>query len=132
LDSARITKDYKKADFFLEGMHNFQKKYGSKVIPSDEKISSEIAYNHYDIFKNLYYWYMIVGVIMLLFTIVNIFFEKKAIRFAINGFHVIIGLLFALHTLGLAARWYISGHAPWSDAYESMIYVAWATMFFTL
>jgi cytochrome c-type biogenesis protein CcsB len=32
----------------------------------------------------------------------------------------------------LIARWYISGHAPWSDAYESMIYVAWATMFFTL
>jgi cytochrome c-type biogenesis protein CcsB len=27
-------------------------------------------------------------------------------------------------------RWYISGHAPWSDAYESMIYVAWATMAF--
>ena len=25
-------------------------------------------------------------------------------------------------------RWFISGHAPWSDAYESMIYVAWATM----
>jgi cytochrome c-type biogenesis protein CcsB len=37
-----------------------------------------------------------------------------------------------LHTLGLIARWYISGHAPWSDAYESMIYVAWATMFFGL
>jgi cytochrome c-type biogenesis protein CcsB len=34
--------------------------------------------------------------------------------------------------LGLIARWYISGHAPWSDAYESMIYVGWATMFFTL
>jgi cytochrome c-type biogenesis protein CcsB len=32
--------------------------------------------------------------------------------------------------LGLISRWYISGHAPWSDAYESMIYVAWATMAF--
>ena len=29
-------------------------------------------------------------------------------------------------------RGYISGHAPWSDAYESMIYVAWATLFFGL
>jgi cytochrome c-type biogenesis protein CcsB len=35
-----------------------------------------------------------------------------------------------LHTIGLIVRWYISGHAPWSDAYESMIYVAWATMAF--
>ncbi|MDR6968395.1 cytochrome c-type biogenesis protein CcsB [Flavobacterium arsenatis] len=132
LDSARTTKDYKKADFFLDGMHNFQKKYGSKVIPSDEKVSSEIAYNKYDIFKKLYYMYMLAGVLMLIFTIVNIFFEKKSIRMVINGFHILIGFFFALHTLGLIARWYISGHAPWSDAYESMIYVAWATMFFTL
>ena len=41
-------------------------------------------------------------------------------------------LLFTLHTVGLISRWYISGHAPWSDAYESMIYVAWATQFFGL
>ena len=33
-----------------------------------------------------------------------------------------------MQTLGLIARGYISGHAPWSDAYESMIYVAWATV----
>jgi cytochrome c-type biogenesis protein CcsB len=32
----------------------------------------------------------------------------------------------------LAIRWYLSGHAPWSNAYESMVYVAWATMFFGL
>ena len=132
LDSARITKDYKKADFFLDGIHNFQKKYGSKVIPSDEKISSEITYNKYDIFKKLYYLYMLAGLLMLVFTIVNILLEKKAVRIIINGFHILIGFFFVLHTLGLIARWYISGHAPWSDAYESMIYVAWATMFFTL
>src|SRR5690606_3264348 len=41
-------------------------------------------------------------------------------------------VFFGLHTLGLIVRWYISGHAPWSDAYESMIYVAWATMLFGL
>lgn len=23
-------------------------------------------------------------------------------------------------------RWYISTHAPWSDSYESMVYIAWA------
>ena len=34
--------------------------------------------------------------------------------------------------MGLISRWYISGHAPWSDGYESMIYVAWATMLFGL
>ncbi|MFT6192344.1 MAG: cytochrome c-type biogenesis protein CcsB, partial [Polaribacter sp.] len=38
--------------------------------------------------------------------------------------------LFMLHTLGLISRWYISGNAPWSNAYESIIYVGWATMLF--
>lgn len=35
-------------------------------------------------------------------------------------------------TLGLILRWYISGHAPWTNAYESIVYVAWATVFFGL
>jgi cytochrome c-type biogenesis protein CcsB len=75
---------------------------------------------------------MLAGSLMLILTIVGIFFNKKAIKISINAFHILVGLLFALHTLGLIARWYVSGHAPWSNAYESMIYVAWATMFFTL
>ena len=32
-----------------------------------------------------------------------------------------------LHTAGLGLRWYISGHAPWSNGYESMIFISWAT-----
>jgi len=50
----------------------------------------------------------------------------------VKAFRYIILGLFVLHTAGLIARWYISGHVPWSDAYESMIYVAWATMLFGL
>ena len=34
---------------------------------------------------------------------------------------------FAFHTLGLGLRWYVSGRAPWSNGYESMIYIAWTT-----
>jgi cytochrome c-type biogenesis protein CcsB len=41
-------------------------------------------------------------------------------------------LLFTLHTIALLFRWYISGHAPWSNAYEAIVYVAWSTMFFGL
>lgn len=132
LKDAKTSGDYKTSDELIESLNGFQKKFGSKVRPTDDKISSEILYNKYDVFKKLYYLYMLSGVLMLLFTILNIFFEKKAIRIIVNAFHILIGALFALHTCGLIARWYISGHAPWSDAYESMIYVAWATMFFTL
>ena len=132
LATATKTKNYTLANTMILGIEKFQKKYGSVVRPSDDKISAEISYNKYDVFKNLFWLYITFGCVMLLLVIVNIFFESKIMRIIINGFHIIIGLLFGLHTLGLIARWYISGHAPWSDAYESMIYVAWATMFFTL
>ncbi|MFV5692093.1 cytochrome c biogenesis protein CcsA [Flavobacterium sp. LT1R49] len=132
LTNAADTKNYKTANELLESINGFQKKFGAKVRPSEDKISLEIVYNKSDIFKNLFIAYLTIGCLMLVFTILNIIFEKKILRIVINSFHVIIGILFGLHTLGLIARWFISGHAPWSNAYESIIYVAWATMFFGL
>src|SRR5690606_1128670 len=131
LSKSAETGNYKEPDFYLDGMNKFQSKYGKEVMPSKEKVDAEIMYNKYDVFKKLYYLYMLAGVLMLALTIVNIFFNKKALKFAINAFQILIAFFFLMHTLGLVARWYISGHAPWSDAYESMIYVAWATMLFT-
>jgi cytochrome c-type biogenesis protein CcsB len=76
---------------------------------------------------------MYAGTLMFILIIVQIFSNRsKAIDTSVKVFKVIILGLFVLHTVGLIARWYISGHAPWSDAYESMIYVAWATMLFGL
>ena len=132
LGNAATTNDYKSANELLTSLNGFQKKFGSSVMPTEDKIDLEIAYNKYDVFKNLPYWYLTAAVLMLLLCIVDIYKSRKAIRISINLIHVAIGLLFLLHTLGLIARWVISGHAPWSNAYESIIYVAWATMFFGL
>jgi len=116
----------------LESINSYQQKFGSDVLPSEQKINAEILYNKYDVFRSLFMWYMFAGLIMLIFVVVQIFQDSKAIRILIKISAFVILGLFIVHTLGLAARWYISGHAPWSDAYESMIYVAWATMFFGL
>ncbi len=132
LTKATKTKDYALANTMLLGLENFQKKYGKEVRPSDDKISSEILLNKYDVFKNLFWLYMLAGSLMLIMVIISIFYTKKPIRVIINLLHIMVGVLFLFHTIGLIARWYVSGHAPWSNAYESMIYVAWATMFFNL
>jgi len=129
---ATQSKNYTMANTYLVGMENYQKKFGNEVRPSDEKINYEILYNKYDVFQKLPYWYLTVAAFMMLFTIIRIFKEKKWLAITVNVFHVLVGLLFALHTLGLIARWYISGHAPWSNAYEAIVYVAWSTMFFGL
>lgn len=132
VDKATQSNDYKLANNLLSGLTQYQNKYGKAVMLSESKINSEIMYNKYDIFKRLYYMYMIAGVLMLIFCIVQIFKDSKTIRTIINVFHGLIGLFFVMHLIGLAIRWYISGHAPWSDAYESMIYVGWSVMFFGL
>ena len=133
--SLRLAKqdgNYTQAENLLESVHGFQKKFGSSVMPSKEKVEAEIRYNKYDIFKRLYSGYIYVGTLFFLILIFQIFYNTKGIRALVIGFRGMLLFLFVLHTLGLIARWYISGHAPWSDAYESMIYVAWATQFFGL
>ncbi|PZD79351.1 cytochrome C biogenesis protein [Mesonia sp. K7] len=129
---AKQNGDYKNANDLLLGIKGFQKKYGSEVLPSEEKINAEVLYNRYDVFRNLFWQYMLAGLVMFIFVIVRIFNTSKVLNTLVLISKIAIFLLFIVHTAGLIARWYISGHAPWSDAYESMIYVAWATMFFGL
>lgn len=126
------TKDFSSADEYLESIHGYQVKYGSEVRPSDSRVKSEILYNKYNIFKTLYSYYMLIAILMFGFVIVQILKPAKWIHKVIRVFSAIIVGLFILHTIGLAVRWYVSGHAPWSDAYESVIYVAWATTLFGL
>lgn len=132
LAKASVTNDYTVANSVLTGLNKYQHRYGGNIMPSDDKIETEILYNKYDIFKKLFSWYMYAGLLMFFFVILKIFNSKKWVNTAVKTSHIIIGVLFALHTLGLIARWFISGHAPWSNAYESVIYVGWATMFFGL
>lgn len=133
LNKAKYDGDFSKAEDVLMGIKKTQEKYGSEVMLSDEKVKTEIAYNKYDIFKNLFSWYMYAGTLMFIILIIQIFKgDNKIINIGVKVFAFIILGLFILHTAGLGVRWYLSGHAPWSDAYESMIYVAWATMFFGL
>ena len=132
LRAGKAINDYKQASDLLESLAGFQKRYGGEILPSEDKISAEIAYNKYDIFKRLFSWYLYVGALFFIILLIQIFKDSKLIRSSIVFFKASIWILFLLHTAGLIARWYISGHAPWSDAYESMIYVSWATMFFGL
>ena len=132
LREAYNTGDYSSANTFLKSIASFQNNFGADIIPSDEKIDAEIYYNTHDPFKKLYYLYMIAAFFMMTFVIIQIFNPGKLVSFMTKFSAVIIVLLFLSHTVSLIWRWYISGHAPWSDAYESVLYVGWATMFFGL
>lgn len=128
LQKAIKSDDYTEADKLLNAFKQNQENNGSEVLPSIEKVNTEVIYNKLAIFNMLYKLYALVGGLLFFVLIFQIFKERelwKALSYVLKGTIII---LFMWHTAGLILRWYISGHAPWSDAYESMVYVAWATM----
>ena len=132
LQEAKKTTQYEKATKILKGIKTFQKKYGAAVYPSEKTIELEILYNKFQPFLSLSKYYGYLSLLLIVFVITQIFYTKKWIHILVKTLVGIVGILFALHTLGLISRWYISGNAPWSNAYESIIYVAWAIMLFGL
>src|SRR5690606_28141843 len=91
LQEAQQTGGYKQADELLESITTYQKKFGSEVRPSENKIKSEVLYNKYDIFKKLFSWYMYASLLMFFFGIMNIFYENKFINQSIKIIQYIIG-----------------------------------------
>ena len=127
LRNALRTGDYTEADKLLAAFKKNQKNHGSEVLPSENKINTEVIYNKLGIFSILYGLYAVVGFFLFMVLIFEIFKEReiwKAASYVLKGTIII---LFLWHTAGLIILWYVSGHAPWSNAYESMLYVAWAT-----
>ena len=132
LDNSIKFNDYKQAEGMLESIKGFQLKYSRDIMPTDNKIKAEVLYNKINVFEKLFIWYFSVGMLYFLFIVFDIFSDnslvKRIMKYILLLFKSSIFILFFVHTLGLIARWFISGHAPWGDAYESMIYVAWATI----
>ena len=103
-------------------------KFGAEVYPSELKIITEVLYNKWKVFNRLSSYYAIIGLIMLILLIQEVLKQRKWRSILVKiGFYLICAG-FLVHTVGLIGRWFISGHAPWSNAYESVIYIAWATV----
>ncbi|MBN2772817.1 MAG: cytochrome c biogenesis protein CcsA, partial [Prolixibacteraceae bacterium] len=124
---AKQNGDWRSPNGYLKLLKENQNKYASHIVPSDTKIKLEVFYNNFNIFGKLSKFYLIIGFSLLILQFITLFNPKtKTEKLKMVGVIFAI-LLFTAHTAGLALRWYISGHAPWSNGYESMIFVGWAT-----
>ena len=97
-------------------------------MPSAARIKLEILYNELDLFNRLYRYYLVTGLALLSIMFLTIFRQSKLTTLLEKVLAAVLIILFALHTLGLALRWYSGGFAPWSNAYESMVFIGWATV----
>ncbi|WP_372946784.1 cytochrome c biogenesis protein CcsA [Mariniphaga sp.] len=126
--NAVATSDWGTATQILNQIKSYQQKEGEQIIPPKTKIKLEILYHKWDIFGKLSKILLTVGLVLLLLQLYTIFNPKmKLVTLKQIAFFLIL-ILFAAQTAGLIIRWYISGHAPWSNGYESMIFVSWATL----
>lgn len=113
----------------LKGISDYQKKFGASIMPIQSKIDLEIRYNKMNIFNRLGSFYGLLGLIMIVLSFIEIFKSYKLVNVILKVMLALVIIGFLMQTAGLAMRWYISGHAPWSNGYESMIYIAWVSVF---
>ena len=123
------TGNWSNADLALEGIKKYQKKYGAAVIPSQSHIDMEIKYNKFGLFGKLVPIYILLGLALLVFAFINVLKPSFSLKWIMRGSLLVLSLAFLTHIVGLAIRWYISGHAPWSNAYESIVFIAVSTVF---
>jgi cytochrome c-type biogenesis protein CcsB len=71
---------------------------------------------------------MFTGLILLVLQLLTLFKPNIKLSFLKSFAFYFILALFLAETAGLAIRWYISNHAPWSNGYESMVFISWATV----
>jgi cytochrome c-type biogenesis protein CcsB len=123
------TQNWEDANKVTDLIDDYQHKAGNpKILPPTEKIEWEIVYNELNIFKYLSYAYILVGLFLLIIQFIQIFKPKTSFKYLLIIGTVSMVILFAFHGFGLGLRWYLSGHAPWSNGYEAIVFIGFVTV----
>lgn len=122
------TDDWKKADEVLTMIDTYQQAQEEILDIRPAKMEAEIRYNQLDLFRQCKKGYLILGGLLLVCAFAALFNPRRSLRYVMRGLIGLIIGVFLLHIYGMGMRWYIGGYAPWSNSYETMVYVAWATV----
>lgn len=125
LGKAQKTGDWTEANKAIKTIDDYQQKWGQNVVIPQAKVKLELLYNHVRPFFFIMIIYSILGGLLLIFAFMRLFSEKKYVKRAINILLGTLVIVFVLHATALGIRWYISGHAPWTNGYEAVIFISW-------
>lgn len=120
--------DWSKPEEMLDAIIRYQQINDKASLIHSQKLMAEVRYNQMNIFNRCKTGYFIFGGALLVLAFIQILRKEERLRNGIFTLILFIVALFIYHTAGMAMRWYISGYAPWSNSYETMVYVAWATV----
>lgn len=122
------SREWSMPDEIVEMISVYQQAKNKTLDISAKRMQTEIRYNHLNIFNHCKKGYLITGGVLLIFSLLSLSQKKRWMACLMFVLGIGVTICFAFHTYGMGMRWYISGYAPWSNSYETMIYVAWATL----
>ena len=122
---AQQTGNWSKPDAELKTLSDYQQKWGKNVVPEKSKVDLEVFMNNVNLNFKLLIFYTLIGGLILILGFVELFRPSKILNKIIKGIIILGCVGYFAHFLGLVARWYMSGHAPWSNGYEAIIFISW-------
>ena len=128
VQGALKSNDWTKADEVVDMINTYQQAKSTLHHITPEKIKTEVRYNKMDVFRYCKMGYLILGGLLLILSFIRLFQQKRWIKGSVWALCMLVLLVFFYHTYGMGMRWYIAGYAPWSNSYETMVYVGWATV----
>ena len=120
--------DWTKADEIVGMIHTYQQAKNKNLDISPERIQVELKYNKMEVFRYCKIGYLILGGLLLLFSFIMLFRQSRWMKAVVWILGIGVLIVFHYHMSGMGMRWYIGGYVPWSNSYETMVYVAWATV----
>jgi len=129
LQNGMKTGNWQEADKVLGLVARYQQKRNNTIDVNPKRIATEVKYNRLEIFRWSKIGYLSLGGLLLVFSFMQLFRRRKWQSSLLLLLETAIAAVFCYHTFGMGMRWYIAGHAPWSNSYETMVYISWAMIF---
>ena len=69
-------------------------------------------------------FYTFIGVLLFVIANFRLFFENKVYLLIEKILLSLLLLSTVIHAFAIGLRWYITGHAPWSNGYEAVMFIS--------
>lgn len=116
----------------LKKLKAMQRKLSKDELPSESMVQMEVTYNKMEVVKQSYLAYMTLGLILLICFLITELSSKGIAPRWVQIVQKVGFWLVLLTTLylasGLLIRALISGHVPWSDGYEALLFISLITV----
>ena len=125
-----ITGDKARAEEIAKKIYSYQHVRGKAVVPTKFRIYTETFYNKTNAQRLPVMLYLTLSLVLAIVSTLSLNNGKQKKTRLVSS--VLTWVMLIHTTLLLALRWYVSGHLPMSNGYETMQFMAWATLIVTL